>query len=568
MRILLFHTIFISLVTFGQTQKVTLVIQPQVVEVGEVFTITVTSSVQGSLEVDNLPRYFIQDYSIHQGSSQEMDHSTGIVRNKYFTTYSGQITKAGTYNIGPAYVKAGSKTYTSSKVEVKVVQKANMICRGLNDKQLKDPAFGVIESNKKEIYEGEAILLSSKIYSYYDPSHISSYQSYTVSGASTKYPIGSTTNIKVGEERIKGRQVYAFQYDKNIVFPDAVGSFTVEPFQVNLHQGYKSFPITSASLKLNVKPLPANPPSEFIGAVGRFDLIGSIDQVKLKQGDVFTFELNIEGTGNLQNLEQPKLQLPKGFSVYGDPVTEEDFSITSNGAEGSVRYTYHIQVKESGSSVIFPEVKLAYFDPKKESYVYMSTDEYALEVEANKHYIAAKHGTGSTKTEVLVKQPPKDKKSEKRRTPNKLTPLLWGGVSIPVLAGFFILLYRRRKNPKGEKINQAISPDLNFKQQIRQAFIEIERCIVSRNLSGYQEAVLNLLRLHTAWERGDRSGSMQPGRQEIVQFINNRFPGQVDVIQRFMNQVETQKFANFGEAPPDIEQVHTQLDSLLKQLQD
>lgn len=567
MRLILLHTILVSVISFGQTQKVTLVIQPEQIEVGEVFTITVTSSVQGSLEIDNLPRCFIQDYSIHQGSSQEMDHSTGAVINKFFTTYSGQITKAGSYHIGPAYVKAGSKTYSSSKVEIKVVQKSNMINSGITDQQIKDPAFGFIVSNKKELYEGESVLLSAKICSYYDPSHISSYQSYSVSGASTKHPIGSSTNIKVSEERIKGRQVHAFQYDKNVVFPDAVGTFTVEPFQVNLHQGYKSFPITSSSLKLTVKPLPANPPAEFIGAVGRFDLTSSIDQLELKQGDVFTFELSIDGTGNLQNLEVPKLMLPKAFSVYGDPVTEEDFSISSNGAEGTVRYTYHIQAKESGASIIFPEINVAYFDPKKESYIVIKSDSYSLKVESNKQYIAAQQNKPSTQTEVLVEQGEKNKASNDKRSFNKFNPLLWGGVSIPLVAGFFILFVIRKK--RGRKITQdnTIQPEVIYKQRLQEAFINTEKYLLQKNLTGYQEEVIQILRILTAWNLGKGGEDLQPGRQEILNFILQKHPEQFEEIQNFLNQVETQKFANFGVTLPDLDTVHAQIDPILKKLQ-
>ena len=241
------YFVLLSFLGFSQTQaaKVELSISPTNVEAGESFNITITANVQGDVDIENLPSTFVQDYSIQQGQYPEMDHNTGSLITTYFVSYSGMISKSGDYEIGPAFVKNGNKVYKSNKVKIKVGGKVAMTSGQVTASQLNDPAFGLIEANKKVIYEGEPVLLAAKIYSYYDPSNIGGYQSYDVNSAVIKNPIGNSNNIKVTQEVLKGKKLYAFSYDKNIIFPDGVGKFRIDPFKLKLYQGYKSFPITS-----------------------------------------------------------------------------------------------------------------------------------------------------------------------------------------------------------------------------------------------------------------------------------------------------------------------------------
>ncbi len=321
--------------------------------------------------------------------------------------------------------------------------------------QLNDPAFGVIECNKKEVYEGEPLLVSAKVYSSYDPTHISGYQSYQVNSTALKHPIGNSNEIKVIEEKFKGKKLNAFSYDKNVIFPDAVGIFQIEPFKMNLHQNYKSFPITSSGLKIRVKPLPANPPSDFIGGVGTFDLKSSIESTSIKQGDVIKLTLTISGIGNLHNLIEPELLLPKGFVVYGDPVPSENFSISSKGAEGEVSYEYNIQITKYGK-LILPASSISYFDPEKEKYVQLLTKDLEIEVKKN-----ASFRTNDTKTveestsEMIVHNT--SIRTEREIVKKKDLfgkPAFWTGVGLPLMSALLLVLFRINRRKNGDSIRR------------------------------------------------------------------------------------------------------------------
>lgn len=455
-RIVFTYCLFISFFGLTQTKtaKVELAISPTNVEAGESFNITITSNVQGDVDIENLPGSFIQDYSIQQGQYPEMDHNTGSIITTYFVSYSGMITKAGDYNIGPAFVKNGNKVYKSNKVKIKVGGKIPMTSGQVTASQLNDPAFGLIEANKKIIYEGEPVLLAAKIYSFYDPSNIGGYQSYDVNSAVIKHPIGNSNNIKVTKETVKGKKVFAFTYDKNVIFPDGVGKFQIDPFKLKLYQGYKSFPITSNSLRLEIKPLPANPPNNFIGAVGDFRVSRTIDTSKIKQGDVVKMNLTISGIGNLQNILDPKLNLPAGFIIYGDPVITENFIVGIHGAEGEVTYEYNMQIVKSGD-ITLPATAITYFDPNKEKYIETKSEDSELEIESNSKYIVS--DTGSEKTseaEEVIKREIKLRSNSdiQSRDPLYGTPLFWGGIGVPLVSALFFILFLKRREKSADAI--------------------------------------------------------------------------------------------------------------------
>lgn len=468
----------LATIIFAQKAKVELSISPIDPQVGETFIITITSTVQGTVDIDNLPSSYIQDYSIRQGSSQSMDYSTGNVTTLFYNSYSGVINKNGKYKIGPAYVKNGNKTYASNTVSIDVSAKVKMNATTISKQQLKEPAFGIIQTNKTEIYEGEPLLISSKVYSREEPTKISSYQSYKLSGTVVKHPIGNPSNIKTPIEKYKGRNFYTFIYDKNIVFPEGVGTFIIEPYSLNIHHGYRGFPILSSSSFILIKPLPANPPADFIGGVGEFDVQQTIGTSAIKQGEVFTLTVIVSGIGNLHNILEPKLNLPKGFIIYGDPTTSEKFSIGIHGTKGKISYEYNIQVSKSGTQKI-PSTTISFFDLKTEKYVQVSTGEIEILIEKDDSYIVHEADTDEKSTEVIVKIIADDQIIQKK--PFYLTPLFMGGVSIPLLSFILFLFFRKKKRKSEDDITAKESDNKGLPLNSTELFQQLNKALQSNN---------------------------------------------------------------------------------------
>jgi len=388
MKIALLHIIalFAAFHAVAQKPMVWLEVEPKEAEVGEVLTIIIKSNVQGEIDID-FPSGFVHGYNISNGMNQEIDYNTGKVITYYHLSQTGAMPKAGTFKFGPAYVKKGNKVYKSNSVSVTIKKENTKVTTGndLSAKQLKQPAFAVIEKSKSTIYEGESVILNAKVYAQFNPSHLEDYQEYTINGALDKHDIGSSTRIMVEEENIRNATYYTFEYDKKVVFPSGTGKITVDPFKLLLRRGYESMPLTSSAATIEIKPLPGNVPKDFIGGVGQFNVSRTVQAGTFKQGDVFTLLVEVTGVGNLQNIAEPTLSLPKGFVVYGDPIIKEDFVFGSKGAEGKITYEYNIQVTKFGQQTL-PETRISYFDPNKEKYCTVSTKSDLLVFEKNSQF--------------------------------------------------------------------------------------------------------------------------------------------------------------------------------------
>ena len=125
-----------------------------------------------------------------------------------------------------------------------------------------------------------------------------------------------------------------------------------------------------AKYEFEVKPLPEGAPEGFDQAVGEFSVGSAIKQTKVVEGEPLALDVIVTGSGNLDNLQTPKMLDSKGWKVYeatasqrGDERREES---------GSVIFSQLIRPLELKTSI--PPFRLVYFDPKLEKYVTVMTE--------------------------------------------------------------------------------------------------------------------------------------------------------------------------------------------------
>ncbi|MCH2231221.1 MAG: BatD family protein [Crocinitomicaceae bacterium] len=452
-KLLVILSLILAFSALCQKPEVSLSIEPKQAEIGEIFTITVRSNVQGQVEIDNKPSSYVPGYDVMNGMEQDMDHNTGIVTTYYYISETGAIGKAGKYTIGPAFVTQGNKVYKSNTVEITIADKTQMTNGKVTSAQLKQDAFGIVQTNKKTVYEGEPILVSAKVYSHFDPTHLAGYRSYSMKGAIDKQPVGNSQRILVEKEIFKGINFYAFEYDKNIIFPAGTGIFKISGYAMNLHRGYESFPITSNHATVEILPLPENPPTDFIGAVGNFTVHRSIDSKEMKQGDVFKMNITIEGYGNLQNTIEPTPVLPKGLIVYGDPIIEEHFVYSSKGTEGIISYDYNIQVNIAGE-IELPATTISYFDVNQEKYITASSELEQIRVKADKSFIVeeVKDPKSSAIEELSYTAELRPSLSKAKERVFFNSPVFWASVGTPLFAALIFLFIKRQRESSADEI--------------------------------------------------------------------------------------------------------------------
>lgn len=440
----------VSQISVAQKTVVALTSDKKEIGQDEHLTFTITSNVEGSMKID-FPVEFEVDFGVMHGMEQKMDPS-GKIKTYYYMQQSGAFKKEGTYSFY-ANITYRNKTYRSNKITIKVTEAAPED----NKINSNDPIFGLIQCKKTCVYEGEPILLKAKVFSYMNIEYLEGYSDFKadVSMEEHVFPNG---RVEVEQTRVNGKDALTFEYGKQLLIPVATGKCVIKPFEmaVRCHGSIfsKTVRFRSGGLTINVKPLPGNAPKDFIGAVGEYRLSQKNPTGEIKEGDVFTLELIVSGAGNIHNSNTPKLVLPKGCAIYGDPERVEEIEFTENGAEGMITYRFNIQVLD-GKDLEFQAPSISYFDPEKEKYQTIKGNPFKIKVTPDKSFnpVVASNPTAGTHTD-LVHVKNTQTTTTKSASDSGSKTRLWVGIVAPTsLLGLLFIFLMARKRKKNEAVN-------------------------------------------------------------------------------------------------------------------
>lgn len=466
MKYLLYILSFISTIAFGQKDAVVLTVDHEEVQVGDPLVVTIKSTVSGNLEL-NFPDEFVSGSAVQNGMNQEMDFETGKVKTIYFYSKNGAFSKEGKFTFS-ASISSKNKVYRSKNVTVKVT-KAYGVKDEITRRNLRQPFFGVIERSKSVVYEGEALILNGKIYSKL-PLDFNGYQPFQVEGNAESININTSNELIFSTENIKGQKFASATFGKQLLFFSTPGKYAIQPFELAvMYQSNLGFAetakMTSNANVVEVLPLPSNAPSNFGGAVGKFKMRRSVNVLKFKQGDVVQMKVSIIGAGNLQNIDVPKVNLPQGIAIYGDPEVDEKFHFGLRGAEGKVDFTYNLQMNESGI-VKLPELTWSYFDPELKKYTTIREKSIQLSSEKNIDFQAELpeeveeelESTKQNRVSIADKQA-----ANKTSSSFSQSIFFWPTVLSPVVFALFFLFWMKGKKKQPIEKPAAVVESNEFK---------------------------------------------------------------------------------------------------------
>ncbi len=457
-------------VCYSQKPMVQLMVDPNVAQVGEEITIKVISNIGGNVNID-LPSAFIQGGTSMSSSQTEYDGNTGKMTTYFYMSNVGIVKKEGNYTFGPAYIKKDRKVFKSNTVTIKIENTVtnSTAPTDFTAKQLKKPAFGVIEKSKSKIYEGEPLVLTSKVYARYEPTHIEGYEPFDLEGAIEKHDIKSSKDSEI--KNIKGIEYFCFEANKQLLFPTGKGKFQITPFKMDLKKGFEGFEFTSSSTAIEVIPLPTNAPKNFNDGVGKFSLEKILSKKNFKQGDFIEMTLIVSGEGNIHMINAPQFNLPKELILYGDPIIEEDFTFGVNGSKGSISYKYNIQIKEGGQ-VYFPQISFSYFDVNKKEYIEVKEAGEKMSISKDEKIVFAKIPNNlniqKPKAELLT---PLNKFETSSKNDNSIgaSVYLFAFSSLIVLSILFVVVKKRKES---NKLNNEV--EFIWKNNINEIRREVE----------------------------------------------------------------------------------------------
>lgn len=475
-------------------------------EVGETFSITISSNTEGSLEL-SFPDQFIQNSATHSGMSTSVNYINGkkIVERISYQKLSGVFSQKGEFELGPVVLHTQSNQIESNRVTISVKEPLNMISADPKE-NMREAIFGIIQQSKKQVYQGEPLFVDAKVYSQIDIYQVDNFIPFQFEGVGESHELKKQNQITQKREVVNGTNVLTFELGRSVIFPEQSGTFEISPFEMVLfyENPRKLFPertkIRSNTSVVEVIPLPNGAPESFKGGVGTFNISSSCKRNKIEQGKVVELSIVVSGKGNLHLIEQPHLNLPKGLILYGDPEIKDAIQFTNNGAEGSVTYTYFLQVN-SKEDIVIPSLPLSYFSLQDEEYKTVYSNSIKLEVTPNGNPISLPQ---EDEIKEMIPTPIISKALTQRTSkPSNITLFTnWNSMilGLPILAGFCIGLFlklnhaehdqrMRKLNTKNafsnakDELDNLKNSDLSNKAHILTSLLSIMETFLSQKLA-------------------------------------------------------------------------------------
>src|SRR5713101_5650089 len=219
--------------------------------------------------------------------------------------------------------------------------------------------------------------------------------------------------------------------------------------------------VESEPAAFEVKPLPANAPPSFSGAIGNFAMTTDAKPKSVQVGDPITVTSTISGRGNFDRVNAPAIEDERGWHKY--PPSSKFKQDDEVGFSGTNTFETVLSPNEKKQAV--PMLAFSYFDPVKEQYVTVRSEPIAISVQggtAPTNVAAAQPGSSPQATAARPSPPvsptskPQDilyQLTDRGRAMESFAPIytrsfFWGAQLIPLIAllGFVVWKVRKAKH--------------------------------------------------------------------------------------------------------------------------
>ena len=186
-------------------------------------------------------------------------------------------------------------------------------------------------------------------------------------------PVNAKAQVVVPRRRNAPRSRSPFDlFDLDDPFSDP---FFANPFSQFGER--RDIQITSDPVALEVKPLPSNAPPSFSGAIGSFTMATDAKPKSVQVGDPITVTTTISGRGNFDRVNAPLLEDDRGWHKY--PPSSKFKQDDEVGISGTKNFEMVISPNENKQSL--PVLAFSYFDPAKDQYVTLRSEQMAITVQ-------------------------------------------------------------------------------------------------------------------------------------------------------------------------------------------
>ncbi len=360
----------------AQDIRFTATVDRNVVEVGEVVTLTLTvSGNTARIPKPTLPE-IKQCKVLSRGSSRNFSFVNGKMQSSVSYTYSLVADEEGTFTIGACEIALKGKVYRTAPIEISVVarrEKGDEKVRESVKKEGADDIFIETHVDKEKAFVGEQIVLTFTLYS---AVRIMGNPQY-IPPATADFWREDLGTEKQYREIINGRE-YNVNELNYALFPLTAGKKSIgkaqlnvvveevfrDPFDFGISSGTRKA-LSSKPITVQVSSLP-DAPDGFSGGVGNFQIEERLEQDTVKQDEPLTVVTTVDGSGNIREVNIPEIDIP-GFRIYHSG-SSVDIEESEGRLEGRKTFKTVLIPAKSGAFEI-PERAFVFFDPEKREYV-------------------------------------------------------------------------------------------------------------------------------------------------------------------------------------------------------
>lgn len=411
---------------------------PSEVAVGQQFKYTVTTSEQGEiLSTDFGKLEYVSGPSVGSSTSISMVNGKVDQSTTYTYTYYLSASKEGTFTIPGVTISIGGRVVKSNFVIVSVVkapknqpqeepqqsdswfhfdfpqwpgmpqqpqtqpqQRSKADKAQIDDKIGKDDMFIKAFSSKLEAFQGEAIVVTHKLY-IKDQNN-----GYSIERAIFDQSDAFWANALELDHRdqttetINGKSYTVYTIKQTAFYPCKVGKLAIPKLNLTLrirvpatvkdpfwgtYSTYrnKDITLTSNDIPVKVKTLP-NARSAETDIVGNFSISSSLSKTEAHTNEPITLTVTVSGTGNLHHISADDLNIdfPTDCDVTY-PRISGHISAKGDIVSGSKTFKYTI-IPRSEGTFFLPGATYNYYNYESGSYKTISSQDYQIEVTPGK----------------------------------------------------------------------------------------------------------------------------------------------------------------------------------------
>lgn len=377
---------------------------------GDSITLTVTAkNVQNDPDV-SLPK--MQDFKVVSGPNQSSSTNVQFINGKMTKSSTVMLnwilipTRTGQIIIPGIKIQTGKTSFTSSPISLTVSKRGNSQS-GTNPQY-----FIEAEIDNDTPYRGEQVIITYTLFTKVDVSsfddELPKYKGFWTEELFT------AKKLQLQKVQKNGSQYYAATIKKLALFPTQSGKIIIEPMTAVIgipekQQRWndfslfgppsKKYTIVTNQIELEVQPLPDRINGKVSAVVGSWNIRSGISSTNVKQDEAVTFQIIINGTGNIQTVDISNISFPNELEVFEQPEIQIKENPLRDHIGGEKKFEWVVIPRFAGD-IYIPQIQFNFFDPTQAKWLTQSTIRHRLKVSPNEK--AAISSIGLSKEEITL----------------------------------------------------------------------------------------------------------------------------------------------------------------------